>query len=512
MFATRATGYLRPPTAEQLLELAQARHFRPTPQQLELLTSLVAGMVDGANVLDDLDEPEIPPLRWTDRDPGRAPRAGEDPYNAFIRFCRVPGAEEGPLAGRTLAVKDSIAVAGVPMTNGGRRVPVLVPGEDATVVERLLDAGCTIVGKTNLEDLAAGLGEASFFGAARNPVDPRFSTGGSSSGSASAVGAGLADLALGADEGGSVRIPAAWCGLVGMKATHGLVPSYGMSYMDHTIDHIGPMTRTVLDNAVMLEVMAGPDWRDPQWVRGDLEPKPYSTVASAGIEGLRIGLLTDGLAPVGCSDDVLEAFEAAVKQLTSLGAVVQEVSVPLWSKAWAIEGTVLGVGLAEMHRSYGQGYGHLGRIDLATMAITAAQERLGADDIPPWVKAHLLCADWMHAEYLNQYYGKAQNLRLELRRQIDQSLAGVDLLITPTTPTVAFELAEGRCSDEEMAARFERTINAVLNTCATDLSGHPALTVPAGTGAHDLPVGLQFIGRRFDEMTVYRAGFAFEAA
>lgn len=515
MFPTRATGHLRPPTAEQVLDHAKRLHLRPTPELLTLLTSMVGGMVDGANRLDDLDEPVVPPTRWTDRDAGRPPIAGEDPLNAFIRWCRVPGATEGVLAGRTLAVKDSIAVAGVPMTNGGRRVPVLVPSEDATVVERLLDAGCTIVGKTNLEDLAAGLGEASFFGAARNPVDPRFSTGGSSSGSATAVGAGLADLALGADEGGSVRIPAAWCGLVGMKATHGLVPSYGMSYMDHTIDHIGPMTKTVHDNALMLEVMAGADWKDPQWVRGDgsaLVSQPYTSTAGAGIEGLRIGILTESLAPMGCSDDVLEAFEAAVKTLVALGATVEEVSVPLWADAWAIEGTVLGAGLAEMHRSYGQGYGHLGRIDLATMAVTAAQERLGADDIPTWVKAHLICADWMHDEYLNQYHGKAQNLRLELRRQVDTMLGTHDLLITPTTPTVAFELAEGRTSDEEMAARFERSITAVLNTCATDLTGHPSLTVPAGTGAHDLPVGLQFTGRRFDEMTVYRAGFAFESA
>ncbi|MGE0726421.1 MAG: amidase family protein [Acidimicrobiia bacterium] len=511
MFPVRATGRLRRPTPEQVLDHARRQHLTPGPEQLELLTRLIGDMVDGANRLDDLDEPTVP-LRHTDRDPGRPPRAGEDPYNAFIRFCRVAGAAEGPLAGRTLAVKDSIAVAGVPMTNGGRRVPALVPAEDATVVERLLDAGATVIGKTNLEDLAAGLGEASFFGAARNPVDPRFATGGSSSGSGAAVAAGAADLALGADEGGSVRIPAAWCGLVGMKATHGLVPSYGMSYMDHTIDHIGPMTRTVADNALMLEVMAGPDWRDPQWVRGDLEPKPYTSTAGAGIEGLRIGVLTEALAPMGCTDDVLESFEASVKTLTALGAVIEEVSVPLWSDAWSIEGPLLSVGLAMMHHSFGQGYGHLGRIDLATMAVTSAQERLGGDDLPVWVKALLLSAEWLREQYCHQYYGKAQNLRLELRRQVDEQLASVDLLITPTTPTVAFELLDRAASDEEMVERFGQSINAVLNTCPLDLTGHPALTVPAGTGANDLPVGLQLIGRRFDEMTVYRAGFAFEGA
>ncbi len=511
MFEARAVGHLRPPTADQVAEYAKGLHLHPTPEALALITAMVSGMVDGANRLDDLDEPYVP-LRYTDRDPGHSPRHGEDPYNAFIRFCTVKGAADGKLAGKTLAVKDSIAVAGIPMTNGGRRVPVLTPTEDATVVERLLDAGCTIIGKTNLEDLAAGLGEASFYGAARNPVNPRFATGGSSSGSAAAVAAGLADLALGADEAGSVRIPAAWCGLVGIKATHGLVPSYGMSYMDHTIDHIGPMTRTVLDNALMLEVMAGPDWRDPQWVRGDLTSQPYASTAGAGIEGMKIGIVEEALAPIGCTDDVLEAFEASVKTLTALGATIEEVSIPLWADAWSIEGTVLNVGLAQMHHSYGQGYGHMGRIDLATMAVTAAQERLGADDLPMFIKAILINAAYMRDEYLNQYYGKAQNLRLELRRQVDEQLSACDVLITPTTPTVANELFNGRVTEEAMLSRFMETISAVLNTCALDLTGHPGLTVPAGTGADDLPVGLQLIGRRFDEMSLYKAAFAFEGA
>jgi Asp-tRNA(Asn)/Glu-tRNA(Gln) amidotransferase A subunit family amidase len=164
-----------------------------------------------------------------------------------IRFCEVRGALDGPLAGRRLSVKDCIAVAGVQMTNGVRRLPAAVPTEDAVVIERLLDAGVVITAKTNLEDMGLGLGEGSAFGASRNPRNPRFSTGGSSSGSGAAVASGLVDIALGADEAGSVRIPSAWCGLVGMKATHGLVPSYGMTYMDHTIDHIGPMTTTVAD-------------------------------------------------------------------------------------------------------------------------------------------------------------------------------------------------------------------------------------------------------------------------
>jgi amidase len=459
--------------------------------------------------IDELDVPEVP-LRHTHRDPGRPPRQGEDPYNAIIRICEVRGAAEGPLAGRTLGVKDCIAVAGIPTTNGGRRVPYAVPVEDAVVVERLLDAGATITMKTNLEDMALGLGEGSFFGAARNPIDPRFATGGSSSGSGAAVAAGLVDLALGADEAGSVRIPAAWCGLVGMKATHGLVPSYGLSYMDHTLDHIGPITRTVADNALMLEVMAGHDWRDPQWVRGEPIGAPYGATAGRGVEGLRIGVIEEALGAVGCTDDTLEAFAAAETTLAGLGAALERVSVPLWPDAFTIEAGVIFAGLHAMHVSGGQGVGHLGRIDVETLAAATASGRLGAADLPPFLHVALLTVEHLRDKYLGVHIGKAQNLRLELRRQVTAALAGVDVLITPTIPHVATELLDRPALPGEMAERAG--LSAVANTCALDLTGHPALTIPCGSGEHGLPVGLQLIGRHFDEEQLYRAAFAFEAA
>jgi amidase len=511
MYTTRATGRVRPPTVAQVQEYADAHHLHLGPERAEFLTAVVGEAIAASSRIDDLDEPTVPLLHTT-RDPGRPPRAGEDPYNAFIRYCRVEGSGEGPLAGRTLAVKDCIAVAGVPTTNGGRRVPAAVPVEDAVVVERLLAAGATIVGKTNLEDLALGLGEASYFGAARNPIDTRFATGGSSSGSGAAVAAGLADLALGADEAGSVRIPSAWCGLVGMKATHGLVPSYGLTYMDHTLDHIGPMTKTVADNAAMLQVMAGTDWRDPQWVRGDIVVGDYVGAAGRGIEGLRVGIVDEALAPVGCTADVLEVFDKAQKVLVELGATVSSVSVPLWPDSFAIEGMALSVGLTQMAHSFGQGYGHLGRIDTSAMAAHAAQTTLQANDLPTYLQASMIAADYMHDKYQAQYYGKAHNLRLELRRQIDALFADVDLFITPTTPTVAHELLDRPADEAEMLQRMMESIGAVSNTCALDLTGHPALTVPAGTGEHDLPVGLQIIGPRFGDALVYQAGFAFEGA
>jgi amidase len=508
----RASGYLRPPTAEQLRAYA-ARHFlRPGTEDLDRLLALVTASLQGLDRIDELDEPVVE-LRHPHRDPGRPPGPGEDPYNAFIRFCEVRGAPEGRLSGRTLAVKDCIAVAGVPMTNGGRRTPFAVPGDDAVVVERLLDAGVTVTGKTNLDDLALGLGEGSAFGPSRNPRNPRFSPGGSSSGSAAAVAASMVDLALGADEGGSVRIPAAWCGLVGMKATHGLVPSYGLTYMDHTIDHIGPITKSVADNALMLEVMAGSDWRDPQWVRGTPKPGEYVSTAERGVSGLRIGVLREALEPSGCTPDVSTAFEQSLTVLSRLGArVVEHVSVPLWADAWPIGIAATGLGLYGMTITNGIGFGHLGRVDPGVTAAWASQAALQADDLPELLKTMLLTTDHVLERYQGVPFAKAQNLRLELRRQISATFDDVDLVVTPTTARGAFELIDHRAGPDEMAARMRETMGAGANTMQLDLSGHPALSVPCGTGDNDLPLGLQIVAPHFAEERCYQAGFAFERA
>ena len=509
MFPTRAIGYLRPPSREQVVEYASRHHLSLDGAEADQMVAAVTASLEMYTRVEELDEPSVP-LRHPYRDPGRTPRSGEDPYNAFIRFCEVRGAKDGPLAGKTVGVKDCIAVAGVPTTNGGRRTPAVVPTEDAVVVERVLDAGATITGKTNLEDLALGLGEGSAFGASRNPVNPAFATGGSSSGSGAAVAAGLVDMALGADEGGSVRIPAAWCGLVGMKATHGLVPSYGLTYMDHTIDHIGPMIKTVADNALMLEVMAGSDWRAPQWVRTEPTAGAYTAAAGQGVGGLRIGVISEALEASGCSADVLEAFDSAQKLLVDLGAVVTDVSIPLWTDSKAIGLGALGLGLYGMAISYGIGFSHLGRVDPSMTAAWASQTRQQAADLPEMLKSTLLTTEHLLSCYQGVPIAKSQNLRLEMRRQTAAALAGVDLMMTPTIPTVAYELLDRRAQPGEMAERMQLSMGATTNTMPFDLTGNPALSLPCGTGEHDLPIGLQLIGPHFGEELVYQAAFAFE--
>ena len=212
--------------------------------------------------------------------------------NVFVRLCRVEGAPDGTLAGRRIGIKDNLAVAGIPVTNASRTLSY-TPTVDAVVVERILDAGGTIVGKLNLDDFSAsGYGDTSVFGATRNPHAPAHAAGGSSSGAGAAVASGLVDLAVGVDQGGSVRTPAAACGVVGLKATTGLVPSFGLSYIDHCFDCVGPIGRTVADVATLLGVIAGADWRDPQWVR-DLTLDDYAAGLEDGVDGLRVAVLDE---------------------------------------------------------------------------------------------------------------------------------------------------------------------------------------------------------------------------
>lgn len=227
----RQFAHFVPPTSEMVEKFAARLGVQLDEEDARLLPSWLGNAMAALENLEDVEETSVP-IDYTHRDPGRMPGAGEDPHNAFVRFCDVRGSGEGLLKGKRLAVKDCVAVAGVPQSEGGGRRPYFVPTEDAVVIERVLRAGATIIGKTNMEDMAVGSGEGSYFGAARNALHPTVSTGGSSSGSAAAVVGGMADMALGVDQAGSIRIPAAWCGLVGMKATHGLVPSYGLTYME----------------------------------------------------------------------------------------------------------------------------------------------------------------------------------------------------------------------------------------------------------------------------------------
>jgi amidase len=497
----RLRGLVRRTNPAELRELAEREFYRLSDDEAQGFSEAVNEALGLLDQLDDVPAPAIP-IRHQRRDPGRAPTAEEDPLNAFTRLCRVEGAEAGPLLGMRVGVKDNIAVAGIPLTNGSRAMP-FVPVEDACVIERILDAGAVIVGKLNMDEFgAAGTGEASAFGPTLNPVDRSRSAGGSSSGAGAAVVSGSVDLALGVDQGGSARIPAAYCGAVSLKPTHGLVPSHGATHIDHTIDAVCPIARTVELVATALDVMAGADDRDPQWVRGPIPTIRSMADLSGGVKGVTIGIVKESVDGRQCEPAVLAGLEAAEAAWSAGGATIRPVSVPLWPVAWPIEVALISMLSWGMAQSEGQGWGHLGRVDVERARHFALSRRLEGDNLPPFYKVWMLVGRYLHERYFSEHLGKAQNLRAALRAQIDTAFADCDLLVTPTTVGVAPLLSVPPVSEMEILARGTTMSH---NTCPFNLSGHPAVAVPSGVDEDNLPVSVQIAAPQFEDARALRA-------
>jgi len=500
-------GPVRPPDAAEIERLAALDLLGLEPGEAEELLPVVESLTDVGALLDRLDGvlslPEPGP-----RDPGHVPEPAGNPFNSFVRRCRVEGAPNGPLAGLTVGLKDNISLAGVPTTNGSR-VSAYTPVHDAVVVERILAAGGTIVGKLNMDDFgASGLGETSAFGPARNPVDPTRSAGGSSGGSGSAVRAGEVDLALGVDQGGSGRIPAAFCGVVAAKATHGLVPSWGITHIDHTIDFVTPLAPTVERAALLLETIAGADWRDAQWVRASPEAGEYTTAGDDGVEGLRVGVLAESLDV--CDPDVVANLRAAADALRAAGADVAEASIPLWREGLAMFLPAIGHLFADLHRSEGQSIGHLGAYDEHAMAHYARTRREESALLPAQIKAWLVADRHLHERYAGLPYARLHNARLALRRAVTDELATWDVLLTPTLPLTAPTLLTNDASFAEVSGRTAARL--CFNTAPLNLTGHPALSVPSGVDRDGLPTAAQVVGPHFGERTAFRVAFALQRA
>ncbi|HEY2269413.1 MAG TPA: amidase family protein, partial [Streptosporangiaceae bacterium] len=289
---------ITPPSHDDLARIAERYGFRLNAQDVEEFRTVITGALASYDAVERMyraHRPEAPdrPYQW--------PAETDNKLGAWYVTAEIKGADDGPLAGRRIAIKDNIAVAGLPMMNGSATVEGFVPLRDATVVTRVLDAGATVIGKAVCEDLCfSGGSHTSKTGPVRNPWDQTKSAGGSSSGSAALVAAGLADLALGGDQGGSVRIPSAYCGTVGHKPTHGLVPYTGAFPIENTIDHLGPITRTVRDAALMLGVLAGPDGLDPRQ-RAEAPPTDYLAGLDKGVAGIRIAVVQEGFGIPGLS-------------------------------------------------------------------------------------------------------------------------------------------------------------------------------------------------------------------
>lgn len=494
---------VQPPTPEEIREMAAAHHMELSDEEVADFAAAIEGTLEGYERLDELPSPTRE-RRYTDRDPGYRPDDEEDPLNAFVRKCRVEGAEDGPLAGVEVGLKDSVALAGVEMTCGSKLLEGYVPDRDATIVTRLLDAGATITGKLNMEDMAfSGSGELSATGPVLNPRSEDHIAGGSSSGSIAAVVAGDVDVAIGGDQGGSIRIPAAWSGGVGHKPTHTLVPYTGVAGLGFSFDHVGPMTTNVEDCARILDVVAGKDPDDPR--QGVVETDDYQAALGADPAELTVAVLQEGFGHEASEEGVDETVRAALDDFEAAGATVEEVSVPMhldglpiWNGV-AIEETTATI-RDEGIGKYGEGY-----YDERFAEVFGRARRAAADDYLTTLKLTLVLGEYLSRRYRGRYYAKAQNLARELRDRYDEALADADVLAMPTTPQTAHE----RRDDLERLEVIERALSMLPNTAPFDVTGHPAISVPAGE--HDgLPVGLMFVGERFDDATVLQAGDAFE--
>jgi aspartyl-tRNA(Asn)/glutamyl-tRNA(Gln) amidotransferase subunit A len=417
---------------------------------------------------------------------------------AAVDAAVARGDDPGPLAGVPVALKDNLCTRGVPTTCSSRILDGWRPPYTATVVDAITAAGGVPIGKTNLDEFAMGSStENSAFGPTRNPRDPSRVPGGSSGGSAAAVAAGFVPLALGSDTGGSIRQPAAFCGVVGAKPTYGAVSRYGLVAFASSLDQIGPFASTVTDAALLLDAIAGPDRRDSTAIR---EPwTPVQPMLEDGVDGLRVGLVTELLE--GVDDDVLARLHAAADALRDAGAKVGDASVPA-----AVHGLAAYYLIApaeassNLARYDGVRYGlRVDGVDVADMNARTRDAGFGAE-----VKRRIMLGTYaLSAGYYDAYYGQAQRVRTLVIRDFDDAYRDHDVLLTPTAPTTAFAFGDKTADPLAMYLSDVCTI-------PTNLAGHPGISVPFGTGAHDMPVGVQVLAPALGEATMFRAARAIE--
>jgi amidase len=507
------TMVLYDPTPDALIAAAAGRGLGLSAGEAEQLLEIGRGLLRSCELLDGAPGATLP-TRYP-RTAGRVPASADNPLNAWAWRCEVRGEEQGVLAGRTVAVKDIVPVAGMPMTAGSATLQGYVAVFDATVTDRVLAAGGTITGIATTEDMClSGASVSAVNGQVRNPRDPKRSAGGSSSGVAALVGSGAVDVGIGADQGGSIRIPASLCGIYGMKATYGLIPYTGCAPIDVSLDHLGPMARTAEDLAVLLQAVAGFDGGLDPRQRADAPIGDYVTAATSGdgLRGRRIGVVRQGFGREGLSvDRVDEVVGDTAHGLAELGAVVEDVDVTEHLLAMDMHGALLLQGASEfMIRGHGTGQPGKGFYDERIGMIANGGMATHGTQLFASVKYGITLGGYLWDTYGGHYYARAQNLAVALRRAYDAVLEKYDLLVMPTTLTTAPLLPESTVPGLDAVAL---ALDAALisNTCAFDHTGHPALSVPIGS-PDQMPVGLMLVGPWYGEEELLRAAAAMEKA
>ena len=427
-----------------------------------------------------------------------AARAQADAADRRLRS----GESVTPLTGIPIALKDNLCTTGVKTTCASKILEGFIPPYDATVVARLRAQGAVFVGKTNMDEFAMGSStENSAFGVTRNPWDRTRIPGGSSGGSAAAVAADECAGALGSDTGGSIRQPAACCGVTGLKPTYGRVSRYGLVAFASSLDQIGPLTKDVTDCALMMNAIAGHDPLDS--TSADVARPDFTRGVGRGVRGLRVGVPREYFIP-GMDRSVEDAVKAAIGALEREGAIPVDVSLPHTEYAVAVY-YLLATAEAgsNLARYDGVRYGHRAKApaDLIDLYVRSRAEGFG-----PEVKRRIMLGTYaLSSGYYDAYYAKAQRVRTLIKRDFDRAFERVDVIATPTAPTPAFRLGEKTQDPLQMYL-------SDIFTISVNLAGVPALSMPCGFSSEGLPIGLQLIGKPFDEETVLRAAFAYEQA
>ncbi len=491
------------PTLDQLKGIVNSLHMHMSDREVGEYLDVLEGTFQVYDRVAQLPD-NLPAVRYP-RTPGYRPGPAENPLNAWAVKSEVRGAAHGPLSGKRVVLKDNVCLAGVPMMNGARTLEGYVPDIDATIVTRMLDAGATIVGKAHCESFClSGGSHTTQMGPVHNPYRYGYSAGGSSCGSAALVGSGEVEIAIGGDQGGSIRMPSGWSGCYGMKPTHGLVPYTGVMPIEATIDHTGPMTTNVADNALLLEVIAGPDGLDPR--QYDVRVDKYTAALGRGVAGMRIGVVTEGFGHANSEADVDAAVRAAADKYRQLGATVEEVSIPMHLDGAAIWTPIALEGLmAQMMHGNGMGFNWQG---LYTTSLLDAHSnwRSRADELSRTLKISMLAGEYFIKHHRGHFYAKAQNLGRLLRQSYNEALSRYDLLLMPTLPMKATPIP---AQDAPLALYCQRAFEMLANTSPFDVTGHPAMSVPCAL-SYGLPVGMMLIGGRYQESAIYRAAHAFE--
>ena len=493
------------PTPSEVQKLGESLGFELSEDDAKEYGALLAPMVEIADAQQKMPD-YLPPVNYP-RTPGYRPQGEENRLNAWYYKSRVEGAAEGKLKGKTVALKDNVMLAGVPMMNGSSVLEGYVPEVDATVVTRLLDAGATILGKAHCENWClSGGSHSNSTGPCDNPHKAGHSAGGSSSGSAALVAVGEVDMAIGGDQGGSIRMPASFCGIYGMKATYGLVPYTGVLGIEASIDHVGPMTNSVADNALMLEALAGDDGIDGR--QRNVVTHPYTETLAGGVTGLKIAIIKEGFGHENSQAASDDAVLSACRKFSELGATVEEISFPLHREAAVMYMPALAEGLArEMMLQGGVFYG------LPGLYVAGALEKCNgwmerAEELPPTVRAFTMLGAYYMQQHRGRIYAKGMNLQRKAKDGFARLMSEYDLIVMPTVPMVA---PPHPGPDASITEYCDHAWCMLANCPTYNYTGQPSMSIPCGM-VGDLPVGMMITGKWWDEPTIYKAAYAFEQA